>query len=78
MADKMYNLDTDVCVDPIPAQRLTERAVERQPSGQGECKQMQREELVPSSYLMGSKRSGQRLHFRKAFKVTKLFSQIPR
>lgn len=42
-------------LDPIPVQWLADRAMERQSSGQGECKQPWKEELVSSLHLVGSK-----------------------
>lgn len=64
-------------LDPVPVQWVTDRAVETQPLGQGKRKQLRKEELVSSPYLMGNKGSGQRLCFGKVLEVIKLFSQIP-
>lgn len=39
--------------DPVPVQWLSERAVKRQPLGQGEYQQLWKEEQVPLPHLAG-------------------------
>lgn len=67
-----------VAFDPIPVPRLTGRAMKRESLCQGECKHLQKEELVSLPCPEMSEGSGQRLCFGKVFKVIKLLSHIPR
>lgn len=74
----MSDLDTDGYSWSPSSVWLTDKAVERQLLGQGECKQVQREELASSPYLGGSERCRQRLHFGKVFEFIQLLSHVPR